>query len=92
MKESVKLLICGDIIPTPNNEKELMELKLDEIFGDTLDVFKAADYRFCNMEGALTERGVAINKAGPNIRANPGIKIAYGRLTFYIVGQPELLR
>jgi len=85
MKESVKLLICGDIIPTPNNEKELMELKLDEIFGTTLDVFKAADYRFCNMEGALTERGVAINKAGPNIRANPKTAAAYKALGIDLV-------
>ena len=83
--KSVKLLICGDIIPTKNNEQELMDLRLDEIFGDTVAVFKSADYRFCNMEGALTDRGVAINKAGPNIRANPKTAAAYKALGIDLV-------
>jgi len=85
MKNTAKLLICGDIIPTPNNEQELIDLKLDEIFTDTFDVFKSADFRFCNMEGALTEGGVAINKAGPNIRANPKTAAAYKALGIDLV-------
>ena len=75
--ESIKLLICGDIIPTPNNEQLMIDGKVDEVFGDTLELFRAADFRFCNMEGALTTGGIAINKCGPNIRANPASVAAY---------------
>jgi len=70
-KRPVKLLICGDIIPTPANEQAMMDGRYTEIVGDLLDVFGSADFRFCNLEGVLTERGIAINKGGPNIRANP---------------------
>jgi len=75
--ESIKLLICGDIIPTPNNEQLMIDGKVDEVFGDTLELFRAADFRFCNMEGALTTGGIAINKCGPNIRANPAAAAGY---------------
>jgi len=71
MSEKVKLLICGDVMPTVENEQAMIDGKFEELMGDTLEVFKSADYRFCNLEGVFTERGVAINKAGPNLRAKP---------------------
>jgi len=71
MKDTIQLLICGDMIPTESNEQAMIDGNLEDLFGDTLDLFRTADFRFCNMEGALTERGTAIKKAGPNLRANP---------------------
>ncbi len=67
--KKVKLLIAGDIIPTTENEQLMVDGSYAEIMGDTLDIFKSVDFRFCNIEGVLTDRGVAINKAGPNLRA-----------------------
>ena len=69
--KKVKLLIAGDIMPTDDNVQLMIDGKVDALMGDALDVFKAADFRFCNFEGVLTDRGVAINKCGPNLRATP---------------------
>jgi len=66
-----KLLICGDIMPTASNEAEMADGLYENVVGDVLDVFRTADFRFCNFEGVLTERGTAINKCGPNLRAKP---------------------
>jgi len=71
MPTETKLLIAGDFMPTSDNEQEMIDGKYADLMGDTLDVFKAADFRFCNVEGVFTERGVAINKAGPNLGAKP---------------------
>jgi len=38
---------------------------------DSIDLFRSADFRFCNLEGVFTNRGIPINKCGPNLRADP---------------------
>ena len=54
--KKVKLLIAGDIMPTDDNVQLMIDGKVDVLMGDTLDVFKSADFRFCNFEGAYRSR------------------------------------
>lgn len=65
------MLIGGDICPTESNEDALINCDIDEIFTDVKTLFDKADFRFANIECALTERGTAIDKCGPNLRAKP---------------------
>lgn len=86
MAETVKLLICGDIIPTEENEQLMCDGKIDELFGDTKEIFDAADFRFCNCEGAFTEGGTPIDKCGPNMRGKPGAALALKKIGIDLVG------
>jgi len=81
-----KLLFCGDILPTDLNEQDLIDGKYADVIGDVLDVFRSADFRFCNFEGVMTERGVPINKCGPNLRTKPAAGRVFDDLGIDLVG------
>lgn len=66
-----KMVIGGDFIPTRENEERIARGDVEHTFGDVAEYFKNADFSFINVEGALTDRGVEIEKAGPNLRGTP---------------------
>lgn len=65
------MVIGGDFIPTADNAERLERGEVESTFGDVAEYFKNADFSFINVEGALTQRGEPIEKAGPNLRGNP---------------------
>lgn len=67
----VSVLIAGDIIPRRNYEL-FSEGKVDQLFApEILELFRNADFRICNLEGALTESEEKLPKCGPSIKAPP---------------------
>lgn len=66
-----KMVIGGDFIPTADNADRIAAGDVEGTFGDVAEYFKAADFSFINVEGALTKRGEPIEKEGPNLRGDP---------------------
>lgn len=64
----LKLLFCGDTVPTPDNSHLFAAGDLDALFNDVAPVFKTAERVIVNLECALTETEGAIRKFGPNIK------------------------
>ena len=61
-----KILIGGDIFPTPSNERLFCEGNAKELIGEELlEDFSSADFRMFNLEGPLIEEKTPIAKSGP---------------------------
>ena len=67
----MKVLFCGDMSPTDDNNHLFAQMETDTLFHDVKDLFQAADYGFVNLECALTEVPEPIQKIGPSIAAAP---------------------
>lgn len=65
-----KIVIVGDLFPVPSNFVFFSKGDVDYLFGDKIcQLFKAADYRICNLEGALTDIPGKCEKTGPVLYA-----------------------
>lgn len=65
-----RIIIVGDLFPVPSNFGKFSEGDISHLFGEKIiSLFKTADYRICNLEGALTDRPGACEKTGPVIYA-----------------------
>lgn len=65
------VIIAGDIFPRKNYEL-FSEGKVNQLFSpEIIDLFRKADFRICNLEGALTNSDTKIPKCGPSIKAPP---------------------
>lgn len=65
-----RIVIAGDLFPVPSNFKSFSEGDIDYLFGDRIcQLFKDADYRICNLEGALTDAPGKREKTGPIVHA-----------------------
>ena len=64
----MKLLICGDTVPTALNAELFAKGDAEALFGDIIPVFQSADRVLVNLECALTEGGKPIPKFGPNLK------------------------
>ena len=65
MAETVKLLICGDIIPTEENEQLMCDGKIDELFGDRIEIrFRGAWNENDRLEDRSSEIWLAIPAEG----------------------------
>lgn len=71
MSDAIKIVVGGDLFPTPINYQLFSEGKTEEIFGKEIcEIFNRADYSICNLEGCFTDENTAPKlKDGPNIRA-----------------------
>ena len=68
-----KILIGGDIFPTPSNEQLFCEGNAEKLIGkELLEDFSAADFRMFNLEGPLIEEKTPIAKSGPVFGAPAG--------------------
>ena len=64
----MKLLICGDTVPTPGSAELFRTGDIDGLFGNVLPVFRSADRVLVNLECALTDAETRIPKFGPNLK------------------------
>lgn len=75
------ILIVGDLFPVPSNAKYFAQGDIKHLFGrDICDLFAQADYRICNVEGALTDGNDRCVKTGPVITASTDTVLAYKNL------------
>lgn len=64
----LKLLFCGDTVPTDDTAPLFAAGDVDALFSDVTLLFRTADRVIVNLECALTETDGAIRKFGPNIK------------------------
>ena len=64
----LKLLFCGDTVPTDDTGALFAAGDVDALFSDVAPVFQPADRVIVNLECALTESEGAIRKCGPNLK------------------------
>jgi len=70
MNKVQSIVIVGDLFPVPSNYSKFAEGDVSYLFGDKiLGLFASADYRICNLEGALTDRPGKCEKTGPVVSA-----------------------
>lgn len=61
-----KIIIVGDLFPVPSNFDLFSKGDIQTLFGQKIcDLFASADYRICNLEGALTDGTERCEKTGP---------------------------
>lgn len=75
------IIIVGDLFPVSSNAKYFTQGDIKHLFGkDICDLFAQADYRICNLEGALTDGNDRCVKTGPVITASTDTVLAYKNL------------
>ena len=71
MKETVRIVIAGDLLPSGKNEKLFEEGNAQAVFGDRIiELFRDSDYSIFNLEGPLTDTKQLMEKTGPSIKAS----------------------
>lgn len=64
------IIIAGDLFPVKANMDNFFDGDTQGLFGDEIcKLFAGADYRICNLEGALTDGSYRCKKTGPVITA-----------------------
>lgn len=75
------IIIVGDLFPVPSNFSKFADGDVSYLFGDRIrELFASADYRICNLEGALTDKPGKCEKTGPVLFANRATVRAYKEL------------
>lgn len=65
-----RIIIVGDLFPVPSNFSKFAAGDVSYLFGDKIsELFAKADYRICNLEGALTDQPGVCEKTGPSVYA-----------------------
>lgn len=65
-----RVVIVGDLFPVTSNSDRFAEGDVGYLFGEEIcNIFSMADYRICNLEGALTDNPGKCEKTGPIISA-----------------------
>lgn len=71
MQNVCRIVIGGDLCPTPKNQALFESGDAEALFGDKiLSLFRGADVSVCNLEGALTDGKTPAQKCGPRIRSS----------------------
>ena len=65
----MKCLFVGDVCPTAKNAHLFETGNIHALFGDTLSLFAKSDLNMVNLECAITDAEVQINKIGPALKA-----------------------
>ena len=75
------ILIVGDLFPTEQNISFFSKGDIDSLFGkEIMQLFSGADFRVCNLEGALTDHHDKCRKTGPVKVATTSAVAAYKKL------------
>lgn len=75
------IIIVGDLFPVPSNFSKFSEGDILYLFGKKIcELFAHADYRICNMEGALTDNPGKREKLGVSLFAPTATINAYKQL------------
>ncbi len=64
----MKMLLLGDLSPTEATKEYFCKKDVDTLFTNALPLFQNNDYKFVNLECALTEHDKAIDKYGPALK------------------------
>lgn len=81
MNSQYSIIIVGDLFPVPSNFSKFSEGDTYYLFGDKiLELFVSADYKICNLEGALSDRPGKCEKTGPALSAPVSTIKAYKEL------------
>lgn len=81
MEKRKSIIIVGDLFPVPSNFSKFAEGDILYLFGDKIcELFAAADYRICNLEGPLTDNPGKCEKTGPSLHAPTATIHAYKAL------------
>jgi len=81
MNKSNKIIIVGDLFPVTTNLDKFVVGDIDYLFGEKIcSLLKSADYRICNLEGALTDHPGKCDKTGPSLYAPTAIIKTYKNL------------
>ena len=76
-----KIIIAGDLFPVDSNLALFQKGDIKTLFGEKIcNMFAEADYRICNLEGALTDSPDECMKTGRVIKASPTIINTYTAL------------
>lgn len=76
-----RIIIVGDLFPVPSNFSKFSEGDISYLFGDKIcELFAQADYRICNLEGALTDNPGRCEKTGAALFAPTNVINAYKEL------------
>ena len=76
-----KIVIVGDLFPVPTNYEQFSRGNVEYLCGEKIiKLFKGADYRICNLEGALTDKPGLCEKTGPVLYAPTSTIAAYQKL------------
>lgn len=67
----MKALFFGDLSPTPTTNPLFAKGDIENLFTDTLPLFRDNDINFINLECALTTADKEIEKFGPALKADP---------------------
>ncbi|MDD4139401.1 MAG: CapA family protein [Eubacteriales bacterium] len=67
----MKLMLCGDVVPTDASRDAFAAGQTETLFGNILDLFARSDRVVVNLECALTDSDGAIRKMGPNLKGPP---------------------
>ena len=66
----MRIVICGDIVPTNSNITLFESGNIEELFGqDILTCFQEADLRIVNLETPFSDTNQRIDKSGPSLCA-----------------------
>lgn len=66
MEQIHNIIIVGDLFPTEQNVSFFLNGDVESLFGkEIVNLFANADYRVCNLEGALTNHPDKCKKTGP---------------------------
>lgn len=68
----MKIAFFGDTSPTSDNYEYFATQNTEKLFSDAVSVFEGNDFNFMNLEVALTEHTVGIEKFGPCLKAPLG--------------------
>ena len=82
----MKCLLLGDVCPTVYTREAFEQKRTDELFSDTISLFRSSDFSFVNLECAITESENAIEKFGPNLKAPASTASILAELGVSLVG------
>lgn len=67
----MRLILCGDLVPTAATIPAFEADDPKQLMGDTLPVLARGDFAVANLECALTDSEMPIRKCGPNLKGRP---------------------
>lgn len=82
----MELLVCGDFCPQLKVHDMIIQKHYDEIFGDTIQLIKKADFSIINLEcpAVDNDKWKGIHKAGPLLKGSPKMIEALKHVGFNI--------
>lgn len=82
----MSIIIGADFVPTDSNIDFFVTANAEQLLGEELQkIIKEADLRIFNLEMPLTNTEEAIQKCGPNLKANPASISLYTHLNINLL-------